>query len=114
MNKEHAMNPPESTMHRLRRNDFLRVPARRPVRVRAVRGSLWLTLDDDPVDIQLDDGGSYDFDGSTRLIVSALGGDAQLTLTPLRRRGWWPRLHAALWGGRPSPAAQQRCCEQCG
>lgn len=103
----------ESTLYRLRCNDFLRIGSRMPVRVHAHRGSLWLTLDGEPDDIQVDDGGCYDFDGGTRLIIGALGGEAQLTITPLRRAGWWLRLRAAFADGRQA-RAPQCCCGQRG
>jgi hypothetical protein len=88
MHTENAMKQPALTRRRLGRADFLHLAAW-PVRLTVDRGTVWVTQDGEPEDIQLDAGGRRDFDGHTRLMVGTLGGEATLQVAPL------PRPHAA-------------------
>lgn len=87
---------------RLRRGEFLRFERPRQLCLRAERGSLWITIDGEPDDIELDAGQSRVFDGRAMVLVSSLGGDAVLSATPLPRKparpAWWARLQGWLPG----------------
>lgn len=85
-----------ATRRRLGARQFIHVPARQPVRVRADSGSLWITVDGEKDDIQLDAPACREFDGHAPVTVGTMQGDALLTLTPLRERGWLPRLLQGL------------------
>ncbi len=43
-----------------------------------VRGTAWITMDGDPQDVILEAGDSHTFSQSGRVVVQALGGDAEL------------------------------------
>ena len=86
----------------LRRGQFLRLNNPRQLCLRAERGSLWVTVDGELNDIQLDAGQSRVFDGRIKVLVSSLGGDAVLSATRLARPSWlsslrlrWPAWLAA-------------------
>ena len=86
---------------RLCRGEFLRFTRPQRLCLRAERGTLWVTVDGQPDDIELDAGQSRVFDGDAMVLVSALGGDAALSATGLARTpSWRQRLHA--WFGRPA------------
>ena len=76
----------------------LRLKDARGARLRAVQGTLWVTIDNDLRDIVLDAGESFVVDSDKPLIVTALGECATVDLkspaTPAR--GLWSRLRA-LW-----------------
>jgi hypothetical protein len=93
MQTENAMNSAPMTSRRLGRADFIHLAAR-PVRLVVDRGTLWVTQDGEPEDIEIDAGDQRDFDGHTRLTVGTLGGEAELRLVPLPR----PRTASALIG----------------
>ena len=93
MQTENAMNSAPTTSRRLGRADFIHLAAR-PVRLAVDRGTLWVTQDGEPEDIEIDAGGQRDFDGHTRLTIGTLGGEAELRLVPLPRR----RAATALLG----------------
>jgi hypothetical protein len=93
MPTENAMNSAPMTSRRLGRADFIHLAAR-PVRLVVDRGTLWVTQDGEPEDIEIDAGGQRDFDGHTRLTIGTLGGQAELRLVPLPR----PRAGTALLG----------------
>ena len=93
MQTENAMNSAPTTSRRLGRADFIHLAAR-PVRLVVDRGTLWVTQDGEPEDIEIDAGGQRDFDGHTRLTIGTLGGVAELRLVPLPR----PRAATALLG----------------
>lgn len=76
------MKTPSMTSHRLGREDFLHLRGS-AVRLAAQRGTLWVTQDGEPADIQIDAGASHVFDGHAPITVGTLGGDALLTATPL-------------------------------
>ena len=79
---------------RLRRDQFLSLQPRQALCLRAERGTLWVTVDGELADIQLDAGQSRQFDRSARLVVGALGGDAVLTAVRLASapQAWHHRL----------------------
>jgi hypothetical protein len=108
MNREHAMsNNVKPFARRLRHGQFLHFEHPRQLCLRAERGSLWITIDGEPDDIELDAGQSRIFDGRSMVLVGSLGGDAVLSATPLPRkppvRAWLARLQAWL-PGAPRPA----------
>jgi hypothetical protein len=103
MNREHAMSSHfKPFARRLRHGQFLRFEHPRQLCLRAERGSLWITIDGEPDDIELDAGQSRVFDGRAMVLVSSLGGDAVLSATPLLRQparpAWWARLQGWLPG----------------
>ena len=94
-----------STLRRLRRHQFHHLRPRRPLCLRAERGSLWITVDGEPEDIELDRGQSRLFEAGADIIVGAFRGDAVFSTTPMPRPpGWLQRLRA--WLGAPSLAGQ--------
>ncbi len=68
---------------RLRRGQVLRFDRPRRLCVRAERGALWITVDGEREDIELDAPQSRVFDGRATVLVSAIGGDAVLTAVRL-------------------------------
>jgi hypothetical protein len=100
-----ARSPALPCARRLRRGQFLRFARPQRLCLRAERGSLWVTVDGQPDDIELDPGDSRVFNGEALVLVSAFGGDAVLTATSLAPApGWRQRLQA--WFGRPMTAGQ--------
>lgn len=87
-----------TTLHRLRRHQFLRLQRPRGVCVRAERGSLWVTIDGHPADIELAPGASHVFDGTSAVVVGTLGGDAVASTTVTAGTSWVQRL--LEWLGR--------------
>lgn len=100
--------PPTSRarVHRLRRHQFLTLHQPRGLCLRAERGTLWVTVDGERADIELEPGQSRLFTGRATVVVGALGGDAVLSTlrvaAPSPRRGWRDWLPGA-W--RPGAAA---------
>jgi hypothetical protein len=86
-----------SRKHLLTTGDVLRFDRPRGLCVRSVAGSLWITVDGQRDDIQLDAGQSRRFDGRGTVLVSALGGDAVLALSASAQPmpAWAARLIAA-------------------
>ena len=91
----------------------LRLNAARGTLMRAVTGTLWVTIDNDPRDIVLDPGASFVVDTEQPLFVMALGGKATLDLCTQGLRAESrtpPKAHAwlgALWSRRPAGAVAQ-------
>ena len=89
----------------------LRLDADRGTLLRAVKGTLWVTIDNDPRDIVLDAGESFVVDSDEPLFVMALGERATLdvcTDSPLGeprtpRRSW---LDGLRWRRPAGPVAQ--------
>ena len=82
----------------------LRLKDARGAKLRAVQGTLWVTIDNDLRDIVLDPGESFVVDSNSPLIVMPLGDCATVDVksaAPLDRPrvGSWLR---ALWPQRPS------------
>jgi hypothetical protein len=90
----------------------LRLNAARGTLLAAVKGTLWITIDNDPRDIVLDPGERFDVDTDEPLFVMALGGRATLDLcterpTPERRTLPRPSWLAALLKRRAAGSAAQ-------
>ena len=83
------------TRTRLGRDDFLRFTGHRAVRLQADRGTLWVTLDGEPDDIEIDAGSSRVFDGHAAITVGTLGGPAVFSAEALGQPDWSERLRAA-------------------
>ncbi len=96
MNPEHAMNHPLSGCRPLARGEFLHLRGT-PVRLRAERGSLWITQDGDPDDVLLDAGQAHDFTALAPLVIGALSDGALVRVTALQPpRPAWPGWRAWL------------------
>jgi len=95
-------------VHRLRRHQFLTLRHARGLCLRAERGTLWVTVDGDGADIELEPGQSRLFTDRARVIVGTMGGDAVLSLTtlarPSLRRRWRDWVHGLLGARRPAAA----------
>lgn len=85
---------------RLRPDDFVHFRHPPLLRLQAEAGTLWVTVDGEPDDIQIEAGQSRVLGGGAPLTVGSLGGDAVLsasTLVPASGvRGWWLELGAWL------------------
>lgn len=98
------MNPFASASFPIRqhlgRNQFLHIERPPVLRLRAERGTLWVTVDGSPDDIEIDAGESRVFDVREPITVGTLGGDAVLSATaltpPNRLLGWWQALLTSL------------------
>lgn len=89
-----------TTRRCLGRADFLYLAAR-PVRLLVDRGTVWVTQDGEPEDLEIDAGLQRDFDGHARLMIGALGGPAEVRLLPLPRSGVGTALPTlSRWLGR--------------
>lgn len=94
---------------RLRPDDFLHFPHPPRLRLCAESGTLWVTVDGEPDDIQIDAGESRVLGGGAPLTVGTLGGDAVLCATALSQpagRGW--RLGLGAWLHLPLPRGAAR------
>ena len=97
--------PTTAFAQRLRRHEFQRFENPRQLCLRAERGTLWVTIDDQPDDIVLQAGERVVLDGKMRALVTPLGGSVAYSATPLQRRqGLVERLTAALAGAPLSRA----------
>jgi hypothetical protein len=88
----------------------LRLNAARGTLLRGVKGTLWITIDNDPRDIVLDPGETFSVDTDQPLFVMALGERATLDLcTEARERPTPPRPSwlAGLWSRRATGSAAQ-------
>jgi Protein of unknown function (DUF2917) len=90
----------------------LRLDAAHGTLLRAVTGTLWVTIDNDPRDIVLDPGESFVVDTEQPLFVMALGERATLDLCTdgLRHQPRTPASRswlATLWSRRPTGAVAQ-------
>jgi hypothetical protein len=114
MNPEHAMTHPRHTTtlplrQRLQPDDFLHFQHPPVLRLQAESGTLWVTVDGEPDDIQIDAGESRVLDARAPITVGTLGGDAVLSATALSQpagRGWWLELGA--WLHLPVSSGVQR------
>ena len=94
---------------RLRPDDFLHFQHPPVLRLQAEAGTLWVTVDGEPDDIQIEAGESRVLDGRAPITVGTLGGDAVLSATALSQRegarAWWLELgawlHLPVAGGVP-------------
>ncbi len=88
----------------------LQLPQRLPLRltkalgtrVRAVSGSLWVTIDHDPRDRILEPGESTVVDSSLPVLITALGGEASVSLCAPKPSASLAQ-RAQAWLGRRSP-----------
>lgn len=63
--------------HHLARQAVLRFD--RAVRLQVDQGSLWLTVDGEPADLQLEPGEVFEHDGHAPLVATPLGGPAEVS-----------------------------------
>lgn len=98
-----SSHPP--TSHPLGPTEFLHLHGQ-PVCLYAERGTLWVTQDGEPDDVQLDAGQWRRFDGRARLTVGSLGGEAAVRVTRLAAPAQGLAGWAARWRARlPRPLA---------
>lgn len=89
---------PDPRTLRLSRSHFVRLAQPGGWQVRTRRGTLWITIDGEPEDIELETGESYTFPAGAPALLGSLGGDAVVTLrrcaeAPASGPGaWWQRL----------------------
>ena len=88
----------------------LRLNAARGTHLRAAKGTVWITIDNDPRDIVLDPGERFVVDSDQPLFVMALGERATLDLcteAPERRTPARATWLTALWSRRAAASAAQ-------
>ena len=93
----HAAAPLEMTMtattlplvRRLRRDQFLRFEHPRGLCLRAERGALWVTVDGEPDDIEIDAGDCRVFNGDEAVLVGSFRGDAVVAAHATQRLPRW-------------------------
>jgi hypothetical protein len=68
--------PPTDRTLTLPRDGLLRLERPQGMHLTALRGTLWITVDGDPKDIELEAGAEHRFERRSPAIVSALGGQA--------------------------------------
>lgn len=90
------MSSLSTTSHRLGHADFLHLHGE-PVCLFAERGTLWVTQDGEPDDVQLDAGQWQRFDGHAAIMVGTLGGEAQVRVTRLAAPAWRLPAWLARW-----------------
>ena len=85
---------PLPTTLALPRHAVLRIEQPLHARLRAERGSLWITIDGEPDDIALDPGDSFEFDRAAAATVSALDDAVFTAVQPTRSPRWraWYRM----------------------
>lgn len=86
---------------RLRPDDFLHFRHPPRLRLKAESGTLWVTVDGEPDDIQIEAGESRELEVQAPITVGTLGGEAVLSASALQHdgagaRGWWLQLGAWL------------------
>lgn len=89
--------------HHLDRQAVLRFD--RAVRLQVDQGALWLTVDGEPDDLQLEPGEVFEHDGHARLVATPLGGPAdvssrELPTPPARWHAWFAPLLSRYSVGR--------------
>jgi hypothetical protein len=92
--------PREGLTVTLARQRFLRLRHPAGVQVNARRGTLWITIDGVPDDIELERGESYTFPAdASPALIGVLGGEAVASLrsrpAPAAAPAWWRRLAGA-------------------
>lgn len=86
-----------STPRRLNPGQFLNFRRPRRLCLRATQGTVWITVDGRLEDIVLERGECRVFDGPDRVIATAIGGSAELTVATLAPApGWRDRLAATF------------------
>jgi len=95
-------SPRDTTLplrQRLQPDDFLHFRHPPVLRLQAERGTLWVTVDGEPDDIQIEAGESRVLDGHAPITIGALGGEAVFSAAALSQPaapGWWLELGAWL------------------
>ncbi len=87
----------------------LRLNAARGARLRAVQGTLWVTIDNDPRDIVLEPGESFTVESDRPLVVMPLGACATLDVKSVAPPASRARLGSwllALWPQTTAVAAR--------
>lgn len=74
-----------ATTLRLARGQSTRLTETHAAHLASTAGTLWVTIDNDPRDIVLEAGEAIDLWGDAPVLVSPLGGPAELRLTPAER-----------------------------
>lgn len=90
------MSSHSTTSHRLGATDFLHLHGQ-PVCLFAEHGTLWVTQDGEPDDVQLDAGQWHRFDGHADIMVGTLGGEAQVRVTRFAAPAWSLGTVLARW-----------------
>jgi hypothetical protein len=88
----------------LRRSSLLRVRARSGGSVTCVRGMVWLTQENDPMDRVLSAGEQFQFDRPGIALVNALGRDAALTFS---RGIAWEHAHPSARTSAPASVGDE-------
>jgi hypothetical protein len=70
-----TIRPPLAVV--LGRSQFLRLAEPAGVCLQVVRGTLWVTVDGRPADVELGPGGRWCFDGAAPALIGTLGGPAE-------------------------------------
>jgi hypothetical protein len=98
-------------------DQLMRLTHARGTRLRAITGTSWITIDNDPRDLVLQPGEEWVVDAEQPVLVTSLGGvatvavcapaqaDSAAVLAARRAVGWVAR-HAGTWR-HPAPAAAQ-------
>jgi hypothetical protein len=76
-------------VHRLRRDQFLRFEHPRGLCLRAEQGALWVTIDGEPDDIEIDAGHCRVFEGDEAVLVGSFRGDAVVAARATRSQPRW-------------------------
>lgn len=80
---------PLPIVQRLQRDRFLRFEHPRGLCLRAESGALWVTVDGEPDDIEIDAGDCRVFDGDEALLVGTFRGDAVVSAQATRSLPRW-------------------------
>lgn len=86
------------TPQHLQPGQSLRLRRRQALRVRALQGTLWITVDGLADDFVLQPGECRTFVAGARLFVTAMDGSAVLTAAPLPTAPAWRERLAAFFG----------------
>lgn len=91
--------PSLPTRQRLHHGEFQHFKRHQAVRLHADSGVLWVTVDGEIEDIEINAGSSRVFDGRATVTVGTFDGDALFTATPLSQPGWaaWLRSRIDDW-----------------
>lgn len=98
-------------------DQLLRLTHARGTRLRAISGTSWITIDDDPRDLVLAPGEEWVVDAERPVLVTSLGGVATVAVcapaladgaarVAVRRAADWVARHAGAWS-HPTPSAVQ-------
>lgn len=82
---------PAPVTRRLRHDQFLHFKHPGRLMIRAEQGTLWVTVDGEAADIQLEPGSCRLFKGGAPVTVGVMGNDAVLSVRRLAAPGWRER-----------------------